>query len=508
MRSSAHSTEELSDPGQKVKQMSTSAPRHSSSKAATPASSALQAKAQTSKKDKGKERAASHSHTHSHSQPRSSKHFSADESEVAIIGYSGPIAVAEFERMKKEIEELKNTIQEQKKTIKKQTKKMDELKAEVASGKSAKKEQDTQIQALSSKVNKGEETIRSIETHLSCQICMEIMNKPFALSPCGHVLCMPCLQDWFRKAPPSLDDMDIDPEDADDPEYLKYRQKSCPCCRAVIERRPAPLFVLKSVVNAVQKHKCASENAASSSTQRSDSPLVGEEDPWEGLFPDDEHEGDMGDEDEGYLRHYYEHGLYLDSDSDGIESIMIEVDSDAESLDEGEVHHHGEEDLSDAESLDPLYVKPSWEPPIATYSREELAHLTPAKAAMLLRGGTLWMIQTLHMDYTHRDGFIVYLFGLDNVHSMPYENIYRLSAQERRKRNLHRIFLGWNIRGAREGLIEEGGKEFMNELLDSFRTEHWRFHVEERSGGKLDVHVLVQADDSPGYDTTDTEAYY
>ncbi|ESK87396.1 ring finger domain protein [Moniliophthora roreri MCA 2997] len=499
MRSSALSTEELSDQGQKLK---TSRSKAVAAAVPSPSSSGLSKPPTNSKKDKGKERH-SHTHTHTHA-PQSSKDELSE-----VMGYSGPIAAAEFERMKKEIEELKGTVQEQKKTIKKQNKKIDELKGEVASAKSLKKEQENQIQALSSKVAKNDELLKSIESNLNCQICMEIMNKPFALSPCGHVLCMSCLQDWFRKAPPTLDDMDIDPEDADDPEYLKYRQKSCPCCRAIILKRPAPVFVLKSVVNAVTKHKSDSHSSTSSS-QRSNSPLVGEEDPWEGLFPD-EHEDDMIDEDDGYLRHYYGHDLYLeDSDSEGLESIMIEVDSDAESVeDNGEGHHHEPEELSDAESLeDPLYVKPSWEPPVGTYTREELRHLPAQKAAMLIRGGTLWMIRALHMDYSHRDGFIVYLYGLDDVGQVPYDTMYRRSAEERQKRNLHRIFLGWNIRGAREGLIEEGGKEFMNQLLDSYTNEPWRFHVDERRGGKLDVHVLVQADDCVDYDTTDTEVYY
>ncbi|EEB90194.1 hypothetical protein MPER_11633, partial [Moniliophthora perniciosa FA553] len=375
------STDELSDQGQKLKMSSRSkavvaAPSSSSSGLSKPPTNL--------KKDKGKER---HSHT-----PRSSK-----DEKLEVM----PIAAAEFERMKKEIEELRGMVQDQKKTIKKNIKKIDELNKEVTSAKLLKKEQENQIQALSSKVAKNDEIIKSIESNLNCQICMDIMNKPFALSPCGHVLCMSCLQDWFRKAPPTLDDMDIDPEDADDPEYLKYRQKSCPCCRAIILKRPAPVFVLKSVVNAVIRHKFDSHSPTTSS-QRSNSPLVGEEDPWEGLFPD-EHEDDMIDEDDGYLRHYYGNDLYLDSDSEGLESIMIEVDSDAESAeDDGEEHHHEPGELSDAESLeDPLYIRPSWEPPIGTHTREELIHLPAQKAAMLIRGATLLMIRALHMDYSH-----------------------------------------------------------------------------------------------------------
>ncbi|KAL0580443.1 hypothetical protein V5O48_001596 [Marasmius crinis-equi] len=522
-RSSIASMDELSDPGHRLKSAGSSSHAHRHANHANPyprptsvhvlsgpSTSTSQSKSQN-RKEKGKDRVSSH-----HS-ARSSKHIPSEEHDVSSL--SGPIAAAEFERMKKEIEELKGTIQDHKKTIKKQNKRIEDLKAEVTTGKAARKEQETQLQVLSSKGSKHDELVSSLETTFQCQICMDLLSKPFALSPCGHVLCVTCLQDWFRKAPLSVDDMDIDPEDAEDPEYLLTRQKTCPCCRAIITRRPAPVFLIKNAVEAVKKVKASADTAATTA-RRSESPLIGDEDPWEGLFPDESENRD--EEDEEYLiRRYYADELYIDSDSDGLESIMMSVvDSGSESgegeghgFDEDEHGYQDEEDASDAESLeDPLFVKPSWEPPLDVYEhRRELSHLSDEHAAMLRRGCTLWLIRTCHMEYTHAEGFVAYLYALDDS-QVSFDTVFTRTAAERNKRNLHRLFLGWNLRMPfNEGLDEHGGKVFLTQTLELYKTQPWKFHLDERSSprGKMDLHVLVRADDADGrgYETTDSEFY-
>ncbi|KAG7086545.1 hypothetical protein E1B28_002495 [Marasmius oreades] len=505
-RSIFASMDELSDPGQRVRSTSSSSlppgSRHTNPRdfSVHVVPSTSQNKSHN-KKDKGKERLF----------VRSSKQLPSEDSG----SFSGPIAAAEFERMKKEIEELKNTVQDHKKTIKKQSKRIEELKTELNAGKIARKEHETQLQILSSKASKHEELVSALEVTFQCQICMDYLTKPFALSPCGHVLCVSCLQDWFRKAPLSVDDMDIDPEDAEDPEYLLSRQKTCPCCRAIITRRPAPVFLIKSAVEAIKKYKAFTD---SSNAQRSESPLIGDEDPWAGFFPEEGVRND--DEDEEYfVRHYYLDDLYVDSDSDGLESIMMDADSASESGGEDEeIHQPDEEDgyqeeeeASDAESLeDPLFVKPPWEPPLDLYGREELVDLDEERSSMLQRGCTLWLIQTCHMEYTHNDGFVAYLYALNNErHS--YEIIFARTAEERNKRELHRLFLGWNLHMPfNERLDEEGGKEFLTQTLELYKNQPWKFQLDERlrTPGKLDLHVLVRADGhDQGYETTDTEYY-
>ena len=121
-----------------------------------------------------------------------------------------------------------------------------------------------------------------------------------SLAPCRHILCLTCLQQWFRKAPPSTDDLDeMDIDSETDPEYTLNRPKSCPCCRAVVIRRPVPVFVVKAVAAALRKAKGVGETGGGSPVSTGSS---SEQDPWKGLFPsagdDDSSEGYNEDEDE------------------------------------------------------------------------------------------------------------------------------------------------------------------------------------------------------------------
>lgn len=104
-RMSINDTDMLSDAGQRVK---SSAPTltlpKSSSRPPTPAATTSSLHSQVLKKsDKGKDR-------------QSKSNGSAETS------FSGALAAAEFERMKKEIDSLKNSLSEQKKVAKKQAK--------------------------------------------------------------------------------------------------------------------------------------------------------------------------------------------------------------------------------------------------------------------------------------------------------------------------------------------------------------------------------------------------
>ncbi|TEB32665.1 hypothetical protein FA13DRAFT_219564 [Coprinellus micaceus] len=41
----------------------------------------------------------------------------------------------------------------------------------------------------------------SLAQSLTCQICLDLMYKPYALTPCGHVACYGCLVRWFVGGP-------------------------------------------------------------------------------------------------------------------------------------------------------------------------------------------------------------------------------------------------------------------------------------------------------------------
>lgn len=107
---------------------------------------------------------------------------------------------------------------------------------------------------------------------VTCQICLDLMHKPFALSPCGHLACYDCLVQWFR-APPQ------DNRPAPPP---LLRRKTCPHCRAVVRERPIEVWGVKNIVQSIAK----SNLVANQSTPPGDLPdnESANADPWAGIF--------------------------------------------------------------------------------------------------------------------------------------------------------------------------------------------------------------------------------
>lgn len=69
-----------------------------------------------------------------------------------------------------------------------------------------------------------EDSLRSLAT---CKICFRVLYEPYTLA-CGHTYCYSCLCQWFDNA---LD-----------------KKKTCPDCRTVITKSPAPAYVLREMV--------------------------------------------------------------------------------------------------------------------------------------------------------------------------------------------------------------------------------------------------------------------
>ncbi|KAF9077943.1 hypothetical protein BDP27DRAFT_1310458 [Rhodocollybia butyracea] len=463
----------LSDAGQRVKL--TVLQRAHDSRPNTPASGPSGAQ----KRDKGKER-------------QSKPHGAVPET-----SFSGPLAAAEFDRMRREIESLKSTVSEQKRSVKKQTKKIEDLKAEVASGKAVRDEQDAQIKLLKAKDHHSEELLTTIETSLTCNICMEILTKPFSLSPCGHTFCLQDLQEWFRKAPPTDDDMDLDMDDTE--YYLKHRSKTCPACRAIIVGRPLPVYIVNNIIGAVQKSKLTATGDGATS-RRSNSPYVSE-DPWEGLFPNgSEYEEDEEDEeDEGM-----EFGLLYSDSADSEMDVQYEseeYDSNGEPDEEegSAAEEEGGEnvdpdDYSDED--DDTFILPQWEPPY--YDVGPISEVG-LQRQLIRRGCPPWLSTTYRMRYSHNNGLIAHLNSLD-----PDDVGLPLHGSTNR---MHRLFLGWNIPGTDETFSEDSGRLFIIQLLEEFKAHASRFSVNERPNGCLDVRVLVSADSVNTYHTTDSEVW-
>lgn len=107
---------------------------------------------------------------------------------------------------------------------------------------------------------------------LTCQICLDVMYKPYALAPCGHVACYDCLVQWFN-APPA-DNRPAAP--------AIVRKKTCPHCRAVVRDRPAEIWTIKNLAHLIGKSDLANVPPHSEAQANVDRPA--DADPWDGIF--------------------------------------------------------------------------------------------------------------------------------------------------------------------------------------------------------------------------------
>ena len=336
--------------------------------------------------------------------------------------------------------------------------------------------------------------------------------KPHALSPCGHVLCQGCLQEWFRKAPPSADDMDIDPAELqNDPHYLMHREKTCPCCRAIVVRKPVPVFLVKSVVSALSKYKAKGARAITPPTDP-------EDEPWKGLFVDTDDEdyedgvdgfsdytGDEEDEDEeegqvagfaglygglnfmypGFLPHPY----IVAPEDYSTDGEMDEDQSD------------GEDGMEDEEEEE--LVAAHWQPPIIPW--DEIPRNCPRNTRSFLRRGCVdAMIHIFGMEYTRANGLVAYVTSLDRVNWEPA--FMNAPPSREGRRTAYRLFLGWNVD------LEEwdhDGRGYVGAYLDDLDRSPERYIVEARGRRMLsDVRQLVSAADmDEDYDTMDSDDY-
>ncbi|KAG6873515.1 hypothetical protein C0995_014783 [Termitomyces sp. Mi166 len=433
--------------------------------------------------------------------------------------YCGPLAHAEFERMKKEIDFWKKAATDNKKQAKQQSKRVEELRSQVLAETLAKNEQETQVQTLKANIEKKEELIASIETSLQCQICMDLIHRPYALSPCGHILCLHCLQEWFRKAPPAPEDNDADPDEFGS-NYILNRVKSCPCCRAVITQRPIPVFVVKAIATALSKHRATVEPGASI-RNRTPSPTI--EDPWKGLFystdDDDVDSIEASDEDEVYgdTIGWAVHGLQMGFRGElghqlleALEDVESETGSEFEG-DEG-LDMEEEEDIDDDgdgdgdsvnsyefEQYESDYVPARWEPPSVVVDPEMYVFRNQGVAAsilrMLRRGCTVDMIRLFEITYSHDQGLVAHLPSLD-------DDFVELSHVVVPRNN--RVFLGWNVHLDGEDYT---GELYMRRVLTDTREhpEKWLWTERTYFPGAFDVKLTVRIEEVEHYDTTDTE---
>ncbi|KAJ7173517.1 hypothetical protein C8R46DRAFT_1083072 [Mycena filopes] len=441
------------------------------------------------------------------------------ESEMSADGpaFHGPLAAAEFERMRKELELLKRTVHDGKKQLKKQNKTIEELRTQMAADTQAREEQGRLLAAASSKSRKNEELLQTIEASLQCQICIELLSKPNVLAPCGHVFCLECLQQWFRSAPGTDSDDDMNPDAHE--QYLLHREKACPCCRTRVLRRPVPVFLVKSVVTALRSSPATAIGA----------PTEEDADPWKGLFlpdyatsdddDDDAVDGFESSDEEEVGAHFFDQ--YSEEDLDDLDDAEVamsmgifpqeltrfygsasesEEGSESVSDEEEEVDEEGQADDEDEDSdsdPDAHYCLARWEPPAHAV---EFENVPSYLWKMQRRGCTPQLVALFNMRYAHDEGLVAHISSLD---APDHEDVGM---------GRNRLFLGWNIDLEPSDVVGEAEKVYIARQLRDIRRHPERWVVSERHGfpgrGILDARRLALVEeDAEIYDTSDSEAY-
>lgn len=299
-------------------------------------------------------------------------------------------------------------------------------------------------------------TVSAIRVRVLLLTSLTPFLNSHSLSPCGHILCVICLQEWFRKAPAVDDEM----YDDSDPDYLLRRRKTCPCCRTNVRHRPIPVFMIKAIVAAIAKVKGPLTGTPIGRDQASN-----DSDPWEGLFPDDEEEID-------------DYGATDDEDGEEDEDEDEDVDEDSSWYDE--VFSYGT--ASEEETYQGDYVYPQWEPPNVPIDEEDYLFdgLDESDLNCLRRGVTLGMLHEYEVAYRHSEGLIA------------------------RDEAYNRIYLGWNLRLSAD---DRNGVYYMQYIADDMVTRPERWNIIEDDDGSFEAHVLVPEDDVLEYQDTDSDNY-
>ncbi|KAG8964108.1 hypothetical protein FRC03_002240 [Tulasnella sp. 419] len=306
------------------------------------------------------------------------------------------------------------------------------LRTEIEELKKRLEEQQQENTRLKDKSKEQDEFRESVSTALTCQICWDILQKPYALNPCGHVCCLVCLQSWFKG------DDGSDPSVPPGHHRLNHLRKTCPYCRARIYSRPIPLFIVKTLIETLNKDE-AEEDTPSD-------PINPNEDPWAGIFPDplddstdysddsidsmtDEGDalgcdfcGRIADVDElGRCSSCALDGLGEDSETDGsghsdLDDRSIDGESDNASFHSGESNlhsdlgHHDQEDedavMAYLEDNDHRYtwVRPRWSAPYIDLDRQENLHITNREFKLCCRGVPFEMIAKFNVQYDPPSG--------------------------------------------------------------------------------------------------------
>jgi hypothetical protein len=125
-----------------------------------------------------------------------------------------------------------------------------------------------QLDAQATKLALQSTLISSFKDSLTCQICVDLMYKPFTIAPCGHIACYSCLVGWFKS---NVAEDEFGPQSV-------HRKKTCPHCRSAVRDRPIENFIIKEMVHSLVNSGVLEEVLGDTST-------ITAADPWAGIFP-------------------------------------------------------------------------------------------------------------------------------------------------------------------------------------------------------------------------------
>ncbi|KAG5636877.1 hypothetical protein H0H81_006538 [Sphagnurus paluster] len=149
---------------------------------------------------------------------------------------------------------------------------------------------EAQIARLQQELERQTLLLRRHQTHLNqvyqaltCQICLDLLHKPFALAPCGHVVCHGCLVQWFTAPDPTHPLQEALPGAPGAHSHVR-KKKKCPICRTQITERPVEVYGVKSMVAGIVRSGLVELPAPPPDPSSSDGPEGSAPDPWQNIF--------------------------------------------------------------------------------------------------------------------------------------------------------------------------------------------------------------------------------
>ncbi|KAF8635618.1 hypothetical protein AX15_000257 [Amanita polypyramis BW_CC] len=155
-----------------------------------------------------------------------------------------------------------------------------------------------QLESQSQLLKKYQTHLTSVQQSLTCQICLDLLYRPFALAPCGHVSCYDCLVRWFTAPGAGEDAANNQNADEDRPaggvvtgDHI-HKRKTCPICRARVFERPVEVWGMKDMVNGLARSNLigvvpsanADEASSPNNGRNAQSSENTASDPWHKIF--------------------------------------------------------------------------------------------------------------------------------------------------------------------------------------------------------------------------------